>query len=65
MATRGSPIMHVQIDRAIAQRLRTHVVATGQFVTALLRVAVEMYVAYEDIPAPADGQIGIEDMPTE
>lgn len=54
--------MHVRIDRAIAQRLRTHAVATGQSVTALLRVAVEMYVAYEDIPAPADGQIDIDDV---
>lgn len=67
MATRGSPIMHVRIDRAIAQRLRTHAVATGQSVTALLRVAVELYLEHEDIPAytpvPMDGQMDIDDIP--
>lgn len=69
MATRGSPIMHVRIDRATAQRLRAHAAATGQSVTELLRAAVELYLEHEDIPAytpaPADGQMGIEDMPTE
>lgn len=58
--------MHVRIDRATAQRLRAHAAATGQSVTELLRAAVELYVAYEDIPAytpaPADGQIDIDDV---
>lgn len=51
-------------NHACADRSRySAAAATGQSVTALLRVAVEMYVAYEDILAPADGQMGIDDMP--
>ena len=66
---RGDPKILVRMPAAQIDRLRRYSADVGRTMSDVVREAIERYFADVDVPAytpaPADGQMGIEDMPTE
>ena len=66
---RGDPKILVRMPAAKIERLRRYSADVGRTVSDVVREAIDHYFADAGVPEyaplPADGQMGIEDMPTE
>lgn len=67
--SKGNPNLVCRLDRGTFHRLRSYATDTGRTMADIVRDALDRYLADvsapEYTPAPADGQMAIEDMPPE
>lgn len=67
--SKGNPNLVCRLDRGTFHRLRSYATDTGRTMADIVRDALDRYLADVDVPAytpaPADGQMAIEDMPPE
>ena len=67
--SKGNPNLVCRLDRGTFHRLRSYATDTGRTMADIVRDALDRYLADVGAPeytsAPADGQMGIDDMPPE
>ena len=67
--SKGNPNLVCRLDRGTFHRLRSYAADTGRTMADIVRDALDRYLADvgspDYTPAPADGQMGIDDMPPE
>lgn len=64
--SKGNPNLVCRLDRGTFHRLRSYATDTGRTMADIVRDAIDHYFADADVPAytpaPADGQIDIDDV---
>lgn len=67
--SKGNPNLVCRLDRGTFHRLRSYATDTGRTMADIVRDALDRYLADVSAPeytsAPADGQMGIDDMSPE